>query len=204
MSYCDFFRSLREKKVEDLVYKLEGLRPGHQEEVGQIIRSFCILNDCPDIFGDLQLLNYYKDIGLPLFSDLICQPKRFSQEEKMLVARHPFFSAHILDLEGFEEVMGVDLFESILYHHERWDGSGFFRKRREEIPHYARLLAPMDFYVSLTSNRPYRGAVNEEVALKEIYNEAGRKFDPAILDKVIEAIQTPVEYMNCARPQCAN
>ena len=204
MSYCDFFRNLGEYKVEEMASRLKAIKPGHQERVGEIIRSFCELNDCPTIFGDLQLLNYYKDIGLSVFSQLICQPKELSREEKKLVNFHSIFSAHILEQEGFEEVMGVDLFESVLYHHERWDGKGFFRLRGKQIPLYARLLAPIDFYVALISTRPYRGAFSQEEAIQQIFDQAEKMFDPIAVGFAVEAIKNPVRFMGCACPQYSN
>jgi len=69
----------------------------------------------------------------------------------------------------------------ILYHHERWDGQGYpHRLKGKEIPIGARIIAIVDAYRSLTSNRPYRKAYSEGTAIKILKKESGTKFDPQV------------------------
>jgi HD-GYP domain-containing protein (c-di-GMP phosphodiesterase class II) len=69
----------------------------------------------------------------------------------------------------------------ILYHHERWDGQGYpHRLKGKEIPIGARIIAIVDAYRSLTSNRPYRKAYSKDTAIKILRKESGTKFDPQV------------------------
>ncbi len=69
----------------------------------------------------------------------------------------------------------------ILYHHERWDGKGYpHRLRGKEIPIGARIIAIVDAYRSLTSNRPYRKAYTKNSAMNILKRESGTKFDPQV------------------------
>ena len=69
----------------------------------------------------------------------------------------------------------------ILYHHERWDGKGYpHRLKGKEIPIGARIIAIVDAYRSLTSNRPYRNAYPKSSAMKILKRESGTKFDPQV------------------------
>jgi hypothetical protein len=69
----------------------------------------------------------------------------------------------------------------ILYHYERWDGKGYpHRLKGKEIPIGARIIAIVDAYRSLTSNRPYRKVYSKSSAIKILRKESGTKFDPQV------------------------
>jgi HD-GYP domain-containing protein (c-di-GMP phosphodiesterase class II) len=76
----------------------------------------------------------------------------------------------------------------VLYHHERWDGSGYpAGLRGTEIPEEARLLAVVDAFDAMTSLRPYQRALPTWRALAEIDRCAGTQFDPALAGAFLEA-----------------
>jgi response regulator RpfG family c-di-GMP phosphodiesterase len=67
----------------------------------------------------------------------------------------------------------------VLYHHERYDGRGYpYGLAREQIPVQGRLMAVVDTFDAMTSDRPYRRAKDFKMALKEIRDCAGTQFDP--------------------------
>ena len=71
----------------------------------------------------------------------------------------------------------------MLYHHERWDGTGYpSGKAGEEIPLEARVLAIADAFDAMTSDRPYRRALTRDEALAEVDRCAGTQFDPRIAE----------------------
>jgi putative nucleotidyltransferase with HDIG domain len=75
----------------------------------------------------------------------------------------------------------------VLYHHERWDGTGYpSGKAGEEIPLEARLLAVADAFDAMTSDRPYRRALSQAEALAEVERCAGTQFDPRIAQVFLE------------------
>jgi HD-GYP domain-containing protein (c-di-GMP phosphodiesterase class II) len=70
-----------------------------------------------------------------------------------------------------------------LYHHENWDGSGYPKGLKgEEIPLEARIVALVDVYDALSTDRVYRKAWPEEKVLKYIKELNGKKFDPNIVE----------------------
>jgi HD-GYP domain-containing protein (c-di-GMP phosphodiesterase class II) len=78
----------------------------------------------------------------------------------------------------------------VLYHHERWDGTGYpSGKAGEEIPVEARVLAIADAFDAMTSDRPYRSALTHEEALAEVERCAGTQFDPRIAQVFLEVFR---------------
>jgi ribonuclease P protein subunit RPR2 len=68
-------------------------------------------------------------------------------------------------------------------HHERWDGSGYPDLiGGPKIPLGGRIFAVADTLDAMTSNRPYRDAFPWETAAKEIVSQAGRQFDPTVVE----------------------
>jgi putative two-component system response regulator len=69
-----------------------------------------------------------------------------------------------------------------LTHHEKWDGSGYPRQLRgEEIPLIGRIVAVVDVFDALTTERPYKKAWTVEDALALIQRESGKHFDPELV-----------------------
>ena len=67
------------------------------------------------------------------------------------------------------------------YHHERWDGKGYpYGLKGTDIPLHGRLMAIVDVYDALISERPYKKAYTHEGAVDIIKDEAGKHFDPLI------------------------
>ena len=80
----------------------------------------------------------------------------------------------------------------ITYHHERWDGSGYnHRLKGTEIPLLGRLMAVVDAYDALVSERPYKKASTHEDAVRIIMEDAGGHFDPLIVE-VFDKVQDQI------------
>jgi HD-GYP domain-containing protein (c-di-GMP phosphodiesterase class II) len=76
----------------------------------------------------------------------------------------------------------VHIAKYILYHHEKWDGTGYPEGLiGEDIPLLSRIIAVADAYDAMTNDRPYRKAISKEEALKELIKNAGTQFDPYIV-----------------------
>ena len=77
-------------------------------------------------------------------------------------------------------------------HHEKWDGTGYPRKLKgHEIPLAARIFAIVDVWDAVTSDRPYRPAWQQEVALMYLQEQSGKHFDPQVVElffKIIDKI----------------
>ncbi|MFI3221050.1 MAG: HD domain-containing phosphohydrolase [Methylococcales bacterium] len=74
--------------------------------------------------------------------------------------------------------------EIALYHHEKWDGSGYPQGLSgEEIPESARIVAIVDVFDALTMKRPYKNAWSIEEAIAEIKKGSGKHFEPRLVNK---------------------
>ena len=92
---------------------------------------------------------------------------------------HPFIGTKILhSVRLLEPVMPL-----VYHHHERFDGTGYpDGLRGEEIPLGARIISVADAFESMTSDRPYRKAMPVEEAMAELRYNAGRQFDPRVVE----------------------
>jgi putative nucleotidyltransferase with HDIG domain len=124
------------------------------------------------------------DIGkLAVSDEVLCKEGRLDDDELAQIREHPKIGAKLLlRVTTLREAIPY-----VLYHHERWDGTGYpSGKRGEEIPVEARVLAIADAFDAMTSDRPYRNALSREEALAEVERCAGTQFDPKIARVFLE------------------
>jgi HD-GYP domain-containing protein (c-di-GMP phosphodiesterase class II) len=126
------------------------------------------------------------DIGKVAIPDqILFKPGPLAQDEWEIMRRHPDIAVELLSPVSYLE----PAFEIPHWHHEKWDGSGYpDRLRQEEIPFAARLFAVADVYDALTSNRPYRSAWSKWDAIDYIGDQAGTHFDPRIVPEFLDLI----------------
>ena len=80
--------------------------------------------------------------------------------------------------------------KAILYHHEKIDGSGYpYGIKGDKIPLFAKILTVADAYDAMTSNRPYKKALTQKKAIKELERCADKDFDRKISGIMIEIIK---------------
>jgi HD-GYP domain-containing protein (c-di-GMP phosphodiesterase class II) len=80
---------------------------------------------------------------------------------------------------------------AIRHHHEHWDGNGYPSGRsREQIPLGPRILAVADAFDAMTSNRPYRKALPQSVAIDELKTFSGVQFDPVLVKEFLGCLET--------------
>lgn len=122
-------------------------------------------------------------IGVP--EAILDKPGRLSDEEMAVVRRHPVVGAGIV-----EDIPSASLVRpNILYHHERWDGSGYPEGLSgEAIPLGARIIALADVYDAITDERPYRHGMALEEARAFIAASAGSLFDPRLVRIFLELL----------------
>jgi HD-GYP domain-containing protein (c-di-GMP phosphodiesterase class II) len=81
----------------------------------------------------------------------------------------------------------------ILKHQEHWDGQGYpLGLSGQDIPVECRILAIIDAYDAMTSDRPYRKAMSNQDAIAEIRRCSGTQFDPELVEKFIEMVTSEV------------
>jgi putative nucleotidyltransferase with HDIG domain len=121
------------------------------------------------------------DIGKIAIPDQVLgKPGPLTTEERRLMQTHTVLGAQMIGGVAFLRSEAVDVVRS---HHERWDGDGYpDRLAGEEIPLVARIFAVADTLDAITSSRPYRDAQSWRVARRTILGEAGKQFDPVVVD----------------------
>jgi len=132
------------------------------------------------------------DLGKISITDIILnKPGRLTEEEYEVMKTHALIGEKIIDEiiaqtgEG-EFLRNARLFAG--YHHERWDGKGYPHGLKEdEIPLQGRIMAIVDVYDALVSERPYKRAFSNEEALQIIMQNAGTHFDPKIAEVFYDA-----------------
>jgi putative two-component system response regulator len=122
------------------------------------------------------------DIGKLGISDtILLKPGPLDAAERREVERHVRLGAEILGDSQSPVLRAAE--EIALTHHERWDGTGYPDGRAgEEIPIIGRITAIADVFDALTHERPYKHATPLDDAVAEIKREAGRHFDPRVVD----------------------
>jgi len=122
------------------------------------------------------------DIGkIGIRDDILLKPGKLTPEEFREMQRHPLIGAEIL---GDADSHLLQLAQQVaLYHHEKWDGTGYpHGLKGEEIPLEARIVALCDVFDALTSTRPYKSAWSVEDTLAHLQAQKGRHFDPQLVD----------------------
>ena len=129
-------------------------------------------------------------MGIP--DKILLKPGPLTEEEWEIMKLHPVFAFEMLSDIPFLKP-SVDIPYN---HHEKWDGSGYPRGLNgKETPISARVFSIIDVFDALTSDRIYRPAWKVEDAIAYIKEEAGTRFDPEIVRKFLEMIESEPEQL---------
>lgn len=135
---------------------------------------------------------YLHDIGkIVLDRSLLNKPARLDETEMREVASHPVVGHEVLSSVSFPwpEVQTV-----VRSHHERMNGKGYpDGLRNGDIPMPARVLAVVDAFDAMTSNRPYRHRMPLPMALQELVNCSGEQFDPTVVRTFLDQLRSEVD-----------
>jgi putative nucleotidyltransferase with HDIG domain len=152
--------------------------------VSEVGRSFGLPEQDIENLRHAAVLHDLGKIGIPDY--ILHKTTKLTDEEYKAIKRHPLIGAEIIRQIHFLK----DLVPIIAHHHEWYNGSGYpDGLKGGEIPLGARIVAVVDVYHALTSNRPYRAAYDKEEALSIIKNGSGTQFDPAIVKAFISVIK---------------
>src|SRR5688572_312900 len=124
------------------------------------------------------------DLGkLSIMDTILRKPERLTSDEFTIIKSHPVVGAKILEPLRFlaRETCAVR------HHHEKFDGTGYpDGLRGEDIPLVARVVAVVDVFDAITSNRPYRTALPLAEAREEIARGSGSHFDPVMVEAFLK------------------
>jgi HD-GYP domain-containing protein (c-di-GMP phosphodiesterase class II) len=183
--------------IQSLVNALEAsdiYTRGHSERVKSLsleLGRFIGLD-----FKELELLEHaaiLHDIGKIGIESFILQKQgKLTPKEYGLIKSHPLIGEEILG--PIDTLEGVR--QTILQHHERYDGKGYpYGLRAEELSFKARILSVADAFDAMMSARPYRKALSLYDIKEELIVHAGTQFDPYVVESFIEMLNLKGETL---------
>ncbi len=136
--------------------------------------------------NELGIVGLFHDIGkIAIDEQILNKAGVLTENEWKEMIRHPEVGYRLLgavpDL--------TDIATYVLAHHERWDGSGYPKGiKGKDIPLQSRIVAVVDAYDAMVSERPYKKSLTKGQAIEELRNNAGTQFDPDIVKVFVEAM----------------
>lgn len=133
---------------------------------------------------ELNLAAMLHDIGkIFVPEEILVKAEPLTEKELEIVKNHSEMGHQILKASNITKRIA----EHVLYHHERWDGSGYPKGIAEyDIPQISRIICLADSLVSMMEDRPYRVAKSFEEALLEIEKCSEIQFDPELVQLVLQ------------------
>ncbi|EKQ56605.1 MULTISPECIES: HD domain-containing phosphohydrolase [unclassified Clostridium] len=135
---------------------------------------------------DLKTAGLLHDIGkIALDENILNKPGKLSDDEFEEIKRHPEIGYRILNtVNEMSEIA-----EYVLLHHEMWNGDGYPKGLKgENIPIESRIIAIVEAYDAMTSERSYHNAITEKYAAEELQRNAGIQFDPELVNVFINKV----------------
>lgn len=138
-------------------------------------------DECDDLLQAAPMHDVGK-IGIP--DRILLKPGKLDPDEFEIMKTHTTIGGELLS--GSDAPLMRMAHEIALNHHEKWDGAGYpFGKAGEDIPITSRICAVCDVFDALISHRPYKKAWTVDDALELIRKEAGRHFDPKMVESFL-------------------
>jgi len=184
--------------IAELVEQRDNMTGGHISRTSRYLNIFVDALLASRLYADqtaswkskkneIVLSAQLHDVGKIAIEDTILQkPGKLTEEEFNKMKKHTIFGGEIISkiqtkTSEREFLDYANIFA--VYHHEKWDGSGYpYGIAGNEIPLPARLMAIIDVYDALTSERPYKKAFTHNEAVNIINDGRGTHFDPVLTD----------------------
>lgn len=161
---------------------------GHSKRVGiyskKLAKKAGLSEDeCEDIYY-IGLMHDCGKIGIP--EAILNKPDRLTTQEIEIMKNHTLIGDKIL--ENFTSIDKIR--DGALYHHERYDGKGYPKGLQgENIPLPARIICIADSFDVMNSDRCYHKKLDKQSIMKELRNNKGTQFDPALVELFLEMLQ---------------
>jgi len=176
------------ESLADAIEKRDSHTGGHTQRVtlySQAIAKYLQLT--PSERKWVKITSVLHDIGkIGIEDDILKKPKPLSPEEFHIIKRHSNMGAEIIEhIRQLKEII-----PGVKYHHEQVDGKGYpDGLRGEDIPILAKIVAVSDTYDAMTTDRPYRKAVDKKMAIDELKRCSGTQLDKEVVEAFIQAYQ---------------
>lgn len=173
--------------LKKLLMRIEGETEDHFQRIyrlASVIGKSLNLSD--RLFNDLSLLSTFHDVGkVALPKEILKKTGELLPDEKFILKRHPEIGYRIA--KSSQDLLPIAI--AILAYHECWDGTGYpLGIKGNDIPIVSRVISVVDQFDLLTHDLSHRKAITNQQALKEINQNAGKRFDPSIVEVFTQII----------------
>ncbi len=158
----------------------------HCREVSVLAQRLARVMDlAPPVVETVRLAALVHDVGLRLLDyDRLYTRLNLSSEELRGLAEHPAIGAALV-----EPLLGADVAQAVLRHHERVDGKGYpSRMSGQQVPLASRIIQIADAWIAMTARQSYQVPISHEQAVKRMREGAGTQFDAGIVEKFLKAL----------------
>jgi hypothetical protein len=158
----------------------------HSRDVAAIAQRFANVLELPSTQVEtVRIAALVHDLGLRLLDyDRMYNKPNLTPEEMRGLAEHPVVGAALV-----EPLLGQDVAQAVLRHHERFDGKGYpSRMSGAQIPLASRIVQIVDAWVAMTSHQTYQPAIPRDKAVARIREGAGTQFDAALVERFVAAL----------------
>jgi len=188
---CQKIQSEYKSTVETLVSYADAKDPyahGHSRRVKEYsMLAANAFNLSPEELKRIEFGALLHDIGKIGIDDRILRKAgKLTTEEWYIIRKHALKGANIVRLiPNLEKITDI-----ILYHHERYDGTGYPEGLKgEKIPLGARIIAVADAFDTMTTDRSYRSAMSFDEAIRELLNHCGKQFCPQVVEAFVAQLR---------------
>ena len=202
-------QSVQEKWIVGMAQMAEsraGNMDGHIKRTSEVVKILVTkmrergAQDLSDHFLDVLIAAApMYDLGKVAIDDVVLRkPGRFTLDDYEIMKTHVEKGANIIEklLSDVKDSYFVNVAKNMaLYHHERWDGTGYPEQRSgESIPMEARIMALADVYDALVSKRCYKERMSFREARDVILASMGKQFDPQLKDCFLDCQEQLMDY----------
>lgn len=182
--------SMRGKTINTIISTLHE-KNKREEQHSLRVSKLCenmgrVLDLREDEIKELKTVGLLHDIGkIAIEENILNKSEKLTHDEWEEIKRHPEIGYRILSTVNELSEMA----QYVLAHHERLDGKGYPKGLKQgEIPFQSKIIAIADAYDAMISERSYRNALPEEVAIEELKKNAGSQFDVELTKIFIEKV----------------
>lgn len=133
------------------------------------------------------MLGLLHDIGkVNIPSALLNKEGRLTEQEFKMIKLHTEYGQQWV--EKMEDLPS-EFSKCVLYHHENWDGSGYYGIKGKEIPLLSRMIRIVDTYDTMLYGRVYQKPINQHLVVQEIHSLSCKHYDPELVDSYINFLE---------------
>jgi HD-GYP domain-containing protein (c-di-GMP phosphodiesterase class II) len=167
----------------------------HGHASARLARSFtaaCVNTASYATLDEIEFGAYMHDIGKYVIPrEILFKPGPLDAEEREIISLHPVHGVEILRVLPY---ITPTITETVLYHHERWDGAGYpDGLAGTAIPFAARIVSVVDVYTSLRARRSYKPTLTRSEACEVLRQMAGQELDPSMVHDFLKLVEGQVK-----------